>query len=102
MDTLMDTPCGAYTVETTSATYNVDLDRMFVRRFPRTSGHEAADLRCDGEELRLLFIHDCTVGREFAIFVDLGSPGVLWTLRCSTPVRSIAPFDAAAERQAVS
>jgi hypothetical protein len=89
METLMDTPSGSYVVTTESATYLVDLDEMLILRFPDAHDHEVADLRFDKQALVLLGIHDCTVGREFSMFVDLGIPKVPWTLRRSTPVRSI-------------
>jgi hypothetical protein len=89
--TLMDTPSGTYLVTTESATYLVDLDEGLIFRFPDAHDHEVADLRFDKQALRLMGIHDCTVGREFTMFVSLGLPGVPWTLRWSTPVRSITP-----------
>jgi hypothetical protein len=89
MDTLMDTPFGRFLVTTQSTTYLVDLDEMLVSRFPGAHELEVADLRFDNQALVLLGIHDCTVGREFTMFVDLGIPRVPWTLRRSTLVRSI-------------
>lgn len=87
----MDTPSGTYVVTTESATYLVDLDEGLIFRFPDAHDHEVAELRFDNQALRLMGIHDCTVGREFTMFLNLGISGVPWTIRWSTPVRSITP-----------
>ena len=89
MYTLMDTPTGVYRVTTESSTYVVDLDLMIVTRIPGVHNREVATMRHDGQPMRLLGLDDCTVGRSLVMFVDLRIPGVPWTLRVSTAVRSI-------------
>jgi hypothetical protein len=88
----MDSASGVFVVTTRSSTYVVDLDRMTVSRRPGHHEHEVASMRRDGEMLPLLLVEECTVGRCLLLIVDLSLPDAAWTLRASTPVRSIAPL----------
>ena len=60
----MDIASGAFRVKTLSSNYEIDLDRMVVRRGAASGAPGGSLLRRDGEEVRLLGIEDCTVGRS--------------------------------------
>lgn len=85
----MDSTQGAYRVTTASSSYLVDLDRMVVRRFPRTGNSEGSLLRRDDELVTLLDIGECTVGRRMILLIDLHVIGIPFTVRASTPVIAI-------------
>jgi hypothetical protein len=96
MRSLMDSASGVFVVATRSSTYIIDLDYWSVSRLPGHHPHEVASMRRDGDSLPLLHIEECTVGRCLLLIVDLSLPDAAWTLRASTPVRSIAPLSAKA------
>ncbi|MEX1080168.1 MAG: hypothetical protein WED09_13795 [Homoserinimonas sp.] len=85
----MDSANGAYRVTTRSSTYEIDLDRMVLRRFPRTGNCDGSLLRRDDELIMLLAIDDCTVGRRMSLRIDLNVLGVPFTARYATEVVSI-------------
>lgn len=88
----MDSTIGAYRVATQSSTYEIDLDRMVLRRLPRTANPEGSLLRRDDELIMLLAIDDCTVGRRMSLRINLNVAGVDFTARQSTEVVSIEPI----------
>jgi len=45
MESLMDVGSAAYRVTTLSSTYEIDLDRMVLRRVPRTGNPDGSLLR---------------------------------------------------------
>lgn len=92
MDSLMDLASGAYRVTTRSSTYEIDLDRMVLRRVPRTGNPDGSLLRRDDELVMLLGIDDCTVGRRMSFRINLNVLGVAFTTRNSTEVASIEPI----------
>lgn len=85
----MDSATGAYRVTTRSSTYEIDLDRMVLRRFPRTGSCDGLLLRRDAELVMLIAIDDCTVGRRMSLRLDLNVLGVPFTARYATEVISI-------------
>jgi hypothetical protein len=89
MQSLMDTGSGAYRVTTLSSTYEIDLDRMVLRRAPRTGNPDGSLLRRDDELVMLLGIDECTVGRRMRLRINLNVLGVDFTTRNSTEVVSI-------------
>lgn len=89
VNSLMDAATGTYRVTTVSSTYEVDLDRMVFKRFPRTGRPEGALLRRDDELVMLIAIDDCTVGRRMSLLIDLNVLGVPFTARHATEVLSI-------------
>lgn len=89
---LMDAASGAYRITTQSSMYEIDLDRMVLRRIPRTSDLDGSLLRRDEELVMLLGINDCTVGRRMSLRINLNVLGVEFTTRNSTVVVSIEPI----------
>lgn len=89
MDTLMDSTDGAYRVVTTDSSYLVDLDRMVIRRTPRSQDPDGTLLRRDDELVALLQIVECSVGALMRLLVDLHVLGAPFTARTTTPVCSI-------------
>ena len=89
MESLMDAGSGAYRVTTLSSTYEIDLDRMVLRRLPRTGNPDGSLLRRDDELVMLLGIDECTVGRRMRLRINLNVLGVDFTTRNSTEVVSI-------------
>ena len=89
MQTLMDSTEGAYRVVTTDSSYLVDLDRMVIRRVPRTEDVDGSLLRRDDELVTLLQTVECSVGAPMLLLVDLHVLGVPFTTRTTTPVTSI-------------
>lgn len=89
METLLSSIDGAYRVTTTASTHLIDLDRMVIRRQPRTVDPQAELLRRDDELIELLAVGECTVGKPMVLHVDLHIVGVSYTTRTSAPVVSI-------------
>jgi hypothetical protein len=90
MRTLMDQAHGAYLVRTTASRYLISLDLHIVRRHPDAGPPiEVAALRRDHEQLDLLSVYECTVGKSMELIVDLHLPNVPFTVRRSMPVLSI-------------
>lgn len=85
----MDSTGGAYRVVTQSSTYEIDLDRMVLRRLPRTANPDGSLLRRDDELVMLLAIDECTVGRRMSVRINLNVLGVGVTTRMATDVLSI-------------
>ena len=92
MDTLMDSTAGVYRVATAASTYEIDLDRMVLRRDPRTEDTDGALLRRDDELITLVAVIECTVGHPMELLIDLHVVGVEFTTRHSTPVLTIVPI----------
>ncbi len=89
MQSLMDVATGAYEVTTAASTYLIDLDRLVIRRAPRTVDENGSLLRRDEELITLLEVLECSVGRPMALMIDLHVAGVPFTTRISTPVTRI-------------
>jgi hypothetical protein len=89
MHTLMDETRGAFLVRSQSSEYVISLDLNVVRRLPYAFVHEVASLRRDGQQMDLLQILECTVGREMLVLVDMHLPDVPFTARRSTTVVAI-------------
>ena len=91
MRSLMDESRGAYLVHTASSSlYLISLDLNVVRRHPDPAAPtEVAVLRRDHDQIDLLFVYECTVGRSMLLIVDFHLPFVPFTLRRSMPVVSI-------------
>lgn len=98
MQSLMDVATGAYEVTTTASTYRIDLDRLIIRRSPRTGDPDGSLLRRDEELITLLEVLECSVGRPMALMIDLHVAGVPYTARISTPVISIERVHSPGER----
>jgi hypothetical protein len=91
---LPETASGTYLITTASGTrYLVRYDRRtFIRITP--SGPVASSvLRRDGEEVDLVSISACAVGRPLLMFADLHLDGVAFTVRPTTPVVSFEHVD---------
>jgi hypothetical protein len=90
MHTLMDEARGSYLVRTTSSRYLISLDLNIIRRHPDPGPPTAvAALRRDNDQIDLLRVYECTVGKSMELIVDLHLPTVPFTLRRSMPVVSI-------------
>lgn len=100
MESLMDSTTGAYRVTTSASTYLIDLDRMVIRRSPRTENPDGSLLRRDEELITLLRLAECTVGRQMLLYIDLHVLGVPYTARGSTPVVSITRVPSPGEQVA--
>ena len=87
MHGLTGVTAGRFAVTTNASEYLIDLDRRVVRRLP--VGSDAADLRRDAEEVMLLAVARCEVGRPMTLVIDLNAPGVLATTRSTTFVTAI-------------
>jgi aminoglycoside phosphotransferase (APT) family kinase protein len=68
--TLMGSAQGAYRITTTAPTYLIDLDRMVLRRSPRTEDSDGSLLRRDHELITLLAITECTVRTSMVPKID--------------------------------
>ena len=71
----------------------IDLDRHLAFRVARTEDRHGALLRLDGEPIALVSIIECTLGKPLQLLLDLRPPGVLVTVRRSTPVVGIWPVE---------
>lgn len=90
MDTLKNLNSGRYLVSTESGSqYVIDQDSWTMLRLPAMDMAVDRSLRRDGQEIHVVAIKDCTVGREMQLIVDLRLPGVVATKRRSTEVQSI-------------
>ncbi|WP_104170015.1 hypothetical protein [Cryobacterium sp. M23] len=87
MDTLTDDATGCYVVTTASATrYWLDLDRRLLRRVTSPGVQSPHRLRQDGDDIDLLEVVQCHIGRPMVLLINLNVPGVWLTTRESTPV----------------
>ena len=87
MDTLTDDATGCYVVTTASATrYWLDLDRRLLRRVTSPGVQSPLRLRQDGDDIDLLEVVQCHIGRPRVLLINLNVPGVWLTTRESTPV----------------
>lgn len=91
MQTLMDEARGTYIVRTSSSTvYLVNLDLAVLRRIPGDAPTTVvAALRRDYDQIDLLAVYECTVGKSMELIVDFHLPFVPFTIRRSMPVVSI-------------
>ncbi len=86
--TLNGVTTGTYKIETISGSvYHLDLDRRVFTRNPLDDPELI--LRRDHEEVRLLELLECTVGRRMLLIIDLRVENVLYTTRDTTPVVAI-------------
>ena len=92
IDSLMDSVSGAYQVTTQASTYVVDLDRMVIRRTPRTHYEGGSLLRRDEELVMLVELLECSVGKRMELLLNLHVYGVPGTARFSTTVVAIDPI----------
>ena len=86
----MDTAHGRYLVLTASGSlYEIDLDRMTLCRRPSPNDSSQHTRRRDDQNVELLEIRECTVGRRMSVVLDLRRENVSSTTRVSTPVIAI-------------
>lgn len=84
---------GIWVVDTRSSSYLLDLGRGTVTRYPGTlssppAAGRVATLRRDRDDLPLLKVYRCEVGRPLQLLLDLRRDGVA-TIRHSTDVVNI-------------
>ena len=90
METLMDVSTGRYLVTTISGSrYLIDMDKSTLRRLPALDLTLDRSLRHDGQDIYVVALKECTVGRAMELIIDLCVPGVFLTKRRSTEVQSI-------------
>jgi hypothetical protein len=83
----MDTAHGRYLVLTASGSlYEIDLDQKTLCRRPSPGDLSQDTLRRDGQNVELLELRECTVGRRMIVVIDLRWERVPSTTRVSTPV----------------
>jgi len=88
LTTLNGATTGTYKIETISGSvYLLDLGRGVFTRSPLDDPE--LTLRRDREEVRLLELIECTVGRRMLLIIDLHVENVLYTTRDTTPVVAI-------------
>ena len=86
----MDTANGRYLVLTTSGSlYEIDLDQMTLYRHRSHDDPSQHTRRRDGQNVELLEIRECTVGRRMIAVINLRWEKVPSTTRVSTPVIAI-------------
>ena len=86
----MDTVSGRYRVLTTSGSlYEIDLDQMTLCRHRSLDDPSQHTLRRDDQNVELLELRECTVGRRMTVVLDLRWENVSSTTRSSTPVIAI-------------
>jgi hypothetical protein len=91
---LRDDSIGCFLVTTRSGTrYRLDLDSRTVRRASAGPSPAFAQMRRDGDEVRLIELVECVVGSPMILLVDLHIPNVVMTRRRSTDVHEIAAWD---------
>lgn len=91
---LPETAAGTYLITTRSGSRHlVNYDQMTLARVTCLDSTSASSLRRDGEDIDVLSIGPCTVGKRLVLLLDLHAPGVAYTLRSTTDVVSIEPVD---------
>jgi hypothetical protein len=94
---LTDRDAGRWVVSTRTSRYFLDLDSHQVMRHPGgrparagsdTGGSSIANLRSDGDVVRLRSVALCRVGESLVLYLDLRGDGVV-TIRQTTPVTAI-------------
>ena len=90
LKSLTDDEHGCYVVETASgSSYTVNFGTRNVRR---VAGEAAGErLRRDGDDVDLVEVVQCVLGRPLLLLLDLGVPGIWLTRRESTRVVGIDP-----------
>lgn len=84
---LADQESGCFLVTTVSgATYQLDLDRRQLRRSVGPVLPSQLRLRRDGEDVDLIEIVLCEVGRPMVLLISLNLPGIWLTTRESSNV----------------
>ena len=86
----MDTVRGRYLVLTASGSlYEIDLGQMTLCRHPSLDDPPQHTRRRDDQNVELLEIRECTVGRRMTVVLDLRWEDVSSTTRVSTLVIAI-------------
>ncbi|MDY7528151.1 MULTISPECIES: hypothetical protein [unclassified Cryobacterium] len=91
LTSLSDGSTGRYLVATASGSlYRLDLDRRVMSRVPEFGVESRLHrLRRDGEDVDLLELVQCEVGKRMILRINLAAPGVWMTTRASTEVKRI-------------
>ena len=90
MESLKDVSTGRYLVTTISGSrYLIDLDKSTMLRMPAVDMAADHSLRRHGQEIHVVALKECSVGRPMWLIVNLRIPGVIATTRRSTEVQSI-------------
>ena len=86
----MDTARGRHLVLTASGSlYEIDLDQMILCRHCSLDNLSQHTRRRDGQNVELLELRECTVGRRMIAVINLRWERVSSTTRVSTPVIAI-------------
>ena len=85
---------GVWTVVTHTSTYVLDLDEMTLLRAPGVGRHEderweVSELRRDSQDIPLLEVKQCRVGRPAEFWVAAADDPDVKTWRITTPVVEI-------------
>jgi hypothetical protein len=95
VDSLTDDAVGCFLVTTDAGSrYWLDLDRRILRRSTVAAFQQRRVLRRDEEEIGLVAIVRCQLGRPLVLLIDLKLPGIRVTTRASTAVTRISPVPA--------
>jgi hypothetical protein len=87
---LINATSGSYLITTSSGSRHLlNFDRLTTCRLPRTNSTDVWALRHDTEEIDVLRIGPCEVGKRLLLILDLHLPGVDYTSRLTTAVLSI-------------
>lgn len=89
-DSVTDTGAGRYLVTTvTGSRYLLDLDARTMRRSPSEIFRAAHALRRDDEDVQILELIQCTVGKPMRLRFNLAVPNVYMTTRITSTVLTI-------------
>ncbi|TFB97662.1 MULTISPECIES: hypothetical protein [unclassified Cryobacterium] len=93
MDALTDDATGRYLVTTESGShYTLDFNRRVFRRTTDPTLVARHGLRGDGEDIDLVEVMQCRLGRPMILLINLWVPDVWFTTRESSPVVRIEPM----------
>ena len=93
MYALTDEATGRYLVTTESGSrYTLDFNRRLFRRTTNPTLVARRGLRRDGEDIDLVEVIECRLGKPLLLLINLWVPGVWFTTRESTPVVRIEPL----------
>jgi hypothetical protein len=94
LETLVDRRTGSYLISTLSGSRQIlNLDRRTTCRVPRPDESGRSTLRDDNEEIDIVQIGVCEVGRAMILLVNLHIRGVEFTYRRTSPVLAIEHLD---------